>query len=99
MRRIEYANIKMANCWDEKNILLIVVVIIFVTKTITSEVNKINCKTNTKTGINKKIQKQTHTRQAGKSKYYIRVYLKESKRKGDKHVHRASRQANLVAWK
>lgn len=98
MRRIEYASIKMANCWEEKNILLIVV-IIFVTKTITSEVNKINCKTNTKTGINKKNKKQTHTRQAGKIKYYIRVYFKESKRKGDKHVHRASRQANLVAWK
>lgn len=64
MRRIEYANIKMANCWEEKNILLIVV-IIFVTKTITSEVNKINCKTNTKTGINKKIKiKHTHGKQA-----------------------------------
>lgn len=99
MRRIEYASIKMANCWEEEKNILLIVVIIFVTKTITSEVNKINCKTNTKTGINKKIKKQTHTRQAGKSKCYIRVYLKESKRKGDKHVHRASRQANLVAWK
>lgn len=96
MRRIEYANIKMANCWEEKNILLIVVVIIFVTKTITSEVNKINCKTNTKTGINKKIKKNKHTH--GKQARVNIISVCISKRVREKETNTYIEQVGKQIW-
>lgn len=92
MRRIEYANIKMANCWEEKNILLIVV-IIFVTKTITSEVNKINCKTNTKTGINKKIKnKHTHGKQARVNIISVCIWKRVREKETNTYIEQVGKQ-------